>query len=129
LWGAVEAVMAGVLVLRSGWGRDNRWTEAQSELGTVANNYYEPRREMISNSFAIGGGVLGALWWAAATWTVVLGGMRREAMARGIFDFQVAALAGAITGGVIGAVIGLAVGQTWERRHRRRRMATLKHER
>src|SRR5262245_14110655 len=69
LWGAVVAVMAGVLVLRSGWGRDNRWTEAQRELGTVANNYYEPRREMISNSFAIGGGVLGALWWAAATWT------------------------------------------------------------
>ena len=55
-------------------------------------------------------GVFGSLWWATATWAVVLGGMRRERMARGLVDFEVAAVAGALTGGVIGAVLGLAIG-------------------
>jgi hypothetical protein len=122
LWWAVVVVMAGVLVLRSGWARDNRWTRAQSELGTLANNFYEPRRESLINGTTIAGGVFGALWWAMATWSVVLGGMKRDAMARGLLDFQVAALAGAVTGGVIGAVLGLAIGHVWETRHRRRRL-------
>jgi hypothetical protein len=124
LWAAVLAVIAGVLVLRSGWGRDNRWTEAQGELGTLANNFYEPRRAALINGGAVGGGVLGGLWWAVATWAVVLGGMRRNSMSRGLIDFEVAAVAGAITGGVIGAVLGLVAGHVWERRHRRRRLQT-----
>ena len=122
LWFAVLFVMLGILVLRSGWARDNQWLDAQGELGTIANNYYEPRREALVNGFAIGVGVFGSLWWALATWNVVLGGMRRDVMGRGLFDFGVAALAGAITGGVLGAVLGLAIGHAWETRHRRRRI-------
>ncbi|HEY9229126.1 MAG TPA: hypothetical protein VIP11_20920 [Gemmatimonadaceae bacterium] len=122
LWVAVAAVLVSVLVLRSGWGRDNQWAHAQGELGTLANNFYEPRRDALINGFGIGGGVLGALWWGTATWGVILGGMRREVMTRGLVDFEVAALVGAITGGVLGAVAGLAIGHWWETRHRRRRV-------
>jgi hypothetical protein len=122
LWGAEITVIVGVLVLRSGWGRDGRWSEAQAELGTLANNFYEPRREMFSNGFAVAGGVFGALWWATATWAVVFTGMRRHVAGRGLADFEVAAVAGAITGGVVGAVLGLVAGHIWETRHRRRRL-------
>ena len=122
LWAAALVVLTGVLVLRSGWGRDNRWIEAQGELGTLANNFYEPRRAALINGGAITGGILGGLWWAAATWAVVLGGMRRNSMSRGLLDFEVAAVAGAITGGILGAVVGLVAGHIWERRHRRRRV-------
>ena len=124
LWSAVVLVMACVLVLRSGWGRDNDWSQAQGELGTLANNFYEPRRAALVNGGAIAGGVFGGLWWAAATWAVVLGGMRRNSMSRGLLDFEVAALAGAVTGSVIGAVFGLVAGHIWETRHRRRRLET-----
>jgi uncharacterized membrane protein YccC len=89
----------------------------------LAHNFYEPRREALLNGFAIGGGVLGALWWAAATWGVVLTGMRRGVVTRGLLDFEVAAFAGAVTGSVVGAVIGLVAGQLWETRHRRNRVA------
>src|SRR6516162_3260874 len=114
LWAAEIVVIAGVLFLRSGWGRDTRWANAQAELGTIANNFYAPRREMFSNSFAVAGGVLGSLWWAAATWAVVFTGMRRNVIGRGLADFEVAAVAGAVAGGVIGAVLGLVVGHIWE---------------
>ena len=67
--------------------------------------------------------LLGALWWAAATWGVVLTGMRRGVVTRGLLDFEIAALAGVITGGIVGAVIGLVVGQVWETRHRQNRIA------
>jgi hypothetical protein len=127
LWSAEIIVLACVLVLRSGWGRDSRWADAQAELGTLANNFYEPRREMFSNGFAVAGGVFCSFFWALATWSVVLGGMRRGAMTRGLLDFEVSALAGAITGGIIGATLGLAVGHIWETRHRRRRMAGRTH--
>jgi len=123
LWAAEIAVLAAVLVLRSGWGRDLRWAEAQSEIGTLANDYYEPRREMLTNGFAVAGGVLGGLWWATATWGVLLTGVRRNVAGRGLADFETAAVAGAITGSIIGAAIGLAVGHVWETRHRRRRVA------
>jgi hypothetical protein len=123
LWAAELTVLACVLVLRSGWGRDNRATEAQAALGTLANNFYAPRREIFSNGFAIAGGVFGSLWWATATWAVVFTGMRRNVAARGLADFEVAALAGAIAGGAIGAVLGLVAGHIWETRHRRRRLA------
>ena len=122
LWAAEIAVVVSALILQSGWGRDSGWAKAQAELGTLANNYYAPRREMISNSFAVGAGVLASLWWAIATWSVVLGGMRRNVVARGFADFEVAAVAGAIAGGVVGAVFGLVAGHIWETRHRRRRL-------
>lgn len=123
LWAAVSVVLVGVVILRSGWGRAPNGAAAENELGTLANNFYEPRRDALTNGFAVGGGVFGGLLWATATWSVVIGGMRRDVTARGLVDFEVAALAGALTGGVIGAVIGLAVGHWWETRHRRRRLA------
>jgi hypothetical protein len=122
LWTAEALTIAGVLVLRSGWARDNRWRQAQGDLGTLANNFYEPRRDWITNGFGIAGGVLGGLAWGTATMSVVLGGFRRDVAARGLADFETSILAGAITGGVLGAAIGLAVGHWWETRHRRRRM-------
>ena len=127
LWAAELVTLAGVLVLRSGWGRDNRWAEEQARLGTLANNFYEPRREALINGFAVGAGVLGALWWGAATWGVLYTGMLRGVTSRGLFDFIVAAVAGAITGGVLGAVLGLTVGHIWETRHRRMRLERSAH--
>jgi len=121
LWAAELVTIAGVLILRSGLGRDNRWAEEQARLGTLANNFYEPRREALVNGGAIAVGVFGALWWAAATWGVLFTGMRRGVPTRGLIDFIVGGLMGALTGGVIGAVLGLAVGHLWETRHRRRR--------
>ena len=122
LWLAEIATICGAIVLRSGWGRDSRWAQEQARLGTIANNFYEPRRDELTNGFAIGVGVLLSLWWGLATWSALLGGVRRGSPGRGLFDFIVAAAAGAITGGVVGAVIGLAVGHVWEARHRRRRL-------
>ena len=123
LWCAEVATICAAVVLRSGWGRDSRWPEEQMRLGTLANNYYEPRRAELTNGFAIGVGVLLSLWWALATWSAVLGGVRRGSPGRGLFDFIVAGVAGAITGGTIGATIGLVLGHVWETRHRRRRLA------
>jgi hypothetical protein len=123
IWTAVLATFASILVLRSGWGRDSGWSKEQSKLGTLANNFYEPRRAALVNGFAVGLGALLSLGWAVATWAVVLGGMRHHSMGRGLLDFEIAALAGALTGGTVGAAIGLAVGHVWEMRHRRRRAA------
>jgi len=123
LWFAVGVSLASLLTLRSGWMRDAAWKEEQARLGTIVNNYYAPRREALSNGFAVAGGVFTSLWWALATWSVVLGGMRRHVAGRGLADFEVAALAGAIAGGFGGAVIGLIVGHGWESRHRRSRIA------
>src|SRR3954449_6014647 len=71
LWLAELVTIAGAIVLRSGWGRDNRWSEEQARLGSLANIFYEPRRDMLTNGFAIAVGVLGALWWATATWGIL----------------------------------------------------------
>jgi hypothetical protein len=122
LWAAMVAVVVGVTVLLSGWGRISGSGDPR-ELETLANDFYPPRREALINGGAVLGGVIGSLWWATATWAVVLGGMRRNVMARGLLDFEVAAVAGALTGGVIGAVFGLVIGHIWETRHRRRRRA------
>jgi hypothetical protein len=121
LWAAEAAVIVGVLILRSGWGRDSGWRDEQARFGTIVNNFYEPRREALVNGFAVGGGVFLGLGWALATWGVVLGGMSRHVAGRGLLDFEIAALVGALTGGVVGAVIGLWVGHLWEQRHRRKR--------
>jgi hypothetical protein len=121
LWTAEGAMLAGAIVLRSGWGRDSGWKDEQARLGTLANNFYPPRRDALISGFAVALGVLLALWWGAATWSAVLGGMRRGVPGRGLLDFEVGTVTGALTGGVVGAAIGLAVGHAWERRHRRGR--------
>ena len=121
LWAAELAALAAAALLLSGWGRGAGWSEAQRRLGTIVNDFYAPRRAAFIHSGAVAGGVLLSLWWAAATWAVVLGGMRRGSMGRGLLDFEIAALVGAITGGMVGAAAGLAAGQLWETRHRRRR--------
>ena len=123
LWAAELVTICGVLILRSDWLRDSRWRDAQQQLGTLANNFYEPRRQALTNGGAVAGGVLGGLWWATATWSVVLNGVRRGVATRGLLDFEVAAVVGALAGGVTGAVLGLAIGQWWETRHRRKRVA------
>jgi hypothetical protein len=123
LWAAEGVAIVAVLILRSGWGRDTEWAAQQGDLGTLANNYYEPRRDALVNGGAIAVGVFAALWWATATWSVMFYGMRRGVPAQGTVDFVVAALMGAITGGLTGAVLGLAIGHVWERRHRRRRLS------
>jgi len=127
LWAAELAVIAGALVLRSGLWRDSDWSTEQSRLGTLANNFYDPRREALMNGFAVAVGVLASLWWAIATWSVLFYGARRGVASRGLFDFEIAAVLGAATGGVIGAVIGLGLGAWWERRHRRQRLARAHH--
>jgi len=127
LWAAELAIIAGALLLQSGLWRDTDWSAEQSRLGTLANNFYEPRREALINGFAVGGGLLFSLWWAVATWSVVFFAARRGVVGRGLFDFEIAAAVGAATGGVVGAVIGLGIGEWWERRHRRQRLARAHH--
>ena len=126
LWGAELASLLAALVLRSGLMRDNRWRQEQHRLGTIANDFYEPRRAQLIQGFAIGFGVLGGLWWATATWSVVFVGMRRGTTTRGLDSFEVAALCGVVTGALIGAVVGLSVGHVWEEWHRRGREERLK---
>lgn len=121
LWAAEVATIVCVLILRSGWGRDSGWREAQQRLGTLANDYYEPRRASLIHGWAIGTAVFFGLWWGAATWSTVLFGMRRGVMTNGLLDFEVATAVGALTGGVVGAVVGLALGHRWETTHRRSR--------
>ncbi len=123
LWGAEFAVIVGVLVLRSGWGRDSGWKEEQEQLGTLANNFCEPRREWLTAGWAIAFAIFGGLWWGLATWGVMFTGMRRGVGGRALADFETAIAMGAITGGVVGAVIGLAIGHFWEKRHRANRHA------
>jgi hypothetical protein len=122
LWAAEGVAIACWLVLRSGWARDGEWAKEQEELGTLANNYYEPRRDALLNGSVIALGVIGSLWWALATWGAVFYGMRRGQPGRGLPSFAAGAFMGAMTGGMIGAVAGLGVGHAWEKRHRRQRM-------
>jgi hypothetical protein len=121
LWGAEVVSILAALVLRSGIMRDNQWSEAQRRLGTIANDYYEPRRAHLIQGFAVAFGVFGGLWWALATWSLVFTSMRRATETRGLDSFEVAALCGVLTGALIGAVVGLAIGHRWETAHRRAR--------
>lgn len=121
LWAAELATIVCAFILLSGWGRDSGWREAQERLGTLANNYYEPRRASLIHGWAIGSAVFLGLWWGAATWSTVLFGMRRGVLTNGLLDFEVATSVGALTGGIIGAVVGLALGHRWELAHRRSR--------
>lgn len=121
---AAEAIaVCCLVVLRAGWLRDADWETEQARLGTVVNNFYEPRRAALTNGFAVGAGVFAGLWWGAATWSTVLFGMRRGVVTRGLFDFEIATVLGVATGGLAGAVIGLFIGHLWERRHRRARLS------
>lgn len=123
LWAAEGLALASVLVLRAGWWRDDDWAAEQARLGASVNDFYEPRRSALISGFAVGLGVLAALWWGAITWSTVLFGMRRGVVTRGLFDFEVATVLGALTGGLVGAVAGVLVGHLWERRHRRERIS------
>lgn len=127
LWAAEVVAIVCVVIIRSGWGRDSGWRDAQARLGTLANDFYEPRRAALIHAWAIGVAVLAGLWWGAATWSVVLFGMRRGVEANGLLDFEVATVVGALTGGALGAVIGLAVGHAWETGHRRARLDRMSH--
>lgn len=121
LWGAEIATVAAALLLSSGAMRDSGWAEEQARLGTLANNFYEPRREWLIHAFAIGLGTLGGLWWGLATWAVLFTGARRHVVGRGLADFEVAAICGVIAGAMIGAALGLTIGHLWETSHRRSR--------
>jgi hypothetical protein len=121
VWYALLATLGGVLVLRSGWWRDAEWRREQARIGTLANNFYEPRREVLTQGFAVAGGLFGALYWGASTWLLILNGIRRRAPGRGLLDFEAAVVVGIIFGAVLGAVLGLLLGEAWERWHRGRR--------
>ena len=123
LWAAEAVAVFCLVALRAGWWRDADWQAEQARLGTLVNNFYEPRRAALINGFAVGGGVFVGLWWGAATWSTVLFGIRRGVVTRGLFDFEVATVVGAATGGLAGAVLGLFIGHLWERRHRRARLS------
>ena len=123
LWAAEAVALCCAVILRMGWWRDVDWEREQARLGTLVNDFYEPRRAALINGCAVGTGVLVALWWGAATWSTVLFGMRRGVVTRGLFDFEVATVVGAATGGLAGAVAGLLIGHVWERRHRRARLS------
>lgn len=123
LWISVASAIVAVLLLRSGLGTGGNWVEEQAKLGTIANSFYPPRREAITEGGAVLGGVIGALWWGASSWVLLMQGMRHHAANRGLLDFEVSAIVGALAGAVDGAVVGLFVGWLWEWQHRRRRQS------
>ena len=87
-----------------------------ARLGTLANNYYEPRRAHLTQGFAIGFGVLRRSVVGDRDVERRLrrhASRARDARAR---TFEVAALCGALTGALVGGVIGLAVGHGGRRR-------------
>lgn len=83
--------------------------------------FYAPRRRTITESCAVAGGVLGALWRGASTWLLLLRGIRRRNATGGLFDLEWSVVKGAVVGVLVGAAIGWIVGFLWERWHRRRR--------
>ncbi len=121
LWVSVLATLAGVIVLRSGWGASALRTEKQLEFGTLQNNFYQPRREVLVQGSAMLGGLAGALWWGVQSWVLLFAGMRRQQATRGLWDFEMSVLVGALAGGVVGATLGLITGHLWEQWHRRKR--------
>ncbi len=123
LWLSVGAAIVAHFVLRSGWGRASAHTAEQRALGTISNSYYEPRRSALLSGFTIGGGIVGAMWWGATSWLILVRGIQRTSAARGLINLQIAVTVGILAGGIVGAAIGLAVGEWWERRHRRTRRA------
>ncbi|HUX34590.1 MAG TPA: hypothetical protein VMV51_12045 [Gemmatimonadaceae bacterium] len=121
LWVSVVSALAGVILLRSGWGRSEARTEKQLEFGTLQNSFYQPRRDALTQGAAVCGGVAGALWWGVSSWMLMFAGMRRHQATRGLWDFEISVLVGALAGAVVGATLGLIAGHVWEQRHRRDR--------
>ena len=121
LWVSVLGALAGVIILRSGWAASTPRSEKQLEFGTLQNNYYQPRREVLVQGGAVLGGVAGALWWGVQSWVLLFAGMRRQQATRGLWDFEMSVLVGALAGGVVGATLGLIIGHLWEQWHRKRR--------
>jgi hypothetical protein len=121
LWFSVGVAIGAYFVLRSGWGRPAAHAAEQRALGTISNSYYEPRRTAILSGFTIGGGIVGAMWWGATSWIILVRGIQRTSAARGLIDLQIAVTVGILAGGIVGAALGLGVGEWWERRHRARR--------
>jgi hypothetical protein len=121
LWVSVSLAIVAYFVLRSGWGRATAHTAEQRALGTISNSYYEPRRTSILSGFTIGGGIVGAMWWGATSWLILVRGIQRTSAARGLINLQISVTVGILAGGIVGAAIGLGVGELWERRHRARR--------
>lgn len=121
LWVSVVSALAGVIILRSGWGASAERTEKQLEFGTLQNDYYRPRRQALVQGAAVLGGVAGALWWGVQSWILLFAGMRRNQATRGLWDFEMSVLVGAFAWGVVGATCGLVAGHVWEQWHRRKR--------
>lgn len=121
LWKSVGLSLLAWFILRSGWGRAEAHAEEQRALGTLANTFYEPRREGISSAFTMIGGMAGAMWWGATAWLTLVKGMQRKEAGRGLINLEVSVLVGILAGGMVGAVLGLTIGELWERHHRRRR--------
>ena len=121
LWGWTAAAVLAVLFLRAGFADDRDWRRAQQELGTLSNSFYEPRRRALTDGGTVLGAVVGALWWGATTWTVLVTGIRHSMPARGLLWHETSLLVGVLAGGLIGAVGGRVVGELWERRHREHR--------
>lgn len=118
LWVSMALAIIAYLALRSGWGRPETHRAEQQALGTTSNSYYEPRRAWISNTFAIVGGITGAMWWGATSWLILVRGMERALVAHGLMDLEVSVVVGVLSGGIVGAAVGLLIGELWERRHR-----------
>jgi hypothetical protein len=121
LFVSVAVSIMAYLILRSGWGRAESHRAEQRALGTISNSYYEPRRDWISNGFTIGGGILGAMWWGATSWIVLVRAIEKATPTRGLMNLQASVAVGVLAGGMVGAAAGLIAGELWERRHRRRR--------
>ena len=125
LWWCMAGALVAWFVLRSGWGRAMTHRGEQLALGTISNSYYEPRREAILNGFAIGGGILGSMWWGATSWLVLVRGIEGRTAAHGLINLEVSVVVGILAGGMMGAALGLVAGELWERRHRRHRKTVL----
>ena len=123
LWKSVAASFAAWFILRSGWGRPETHSAEQRAMGTVANTFYPPRREGITMTMTLIGGMGWGLWWGATAWLPLVQGMQRKAAGHALVNLEIAVLVGALAGGMVGAACGLATGEIWERTHRRRRLA------
>ena len=123
LWKSVAASFAAWFILRSGWGRPETHSAEQRAMGTVANTFYPPRREGITMTLTLIGGMAWGLWWGATAWLPLVQGMQRKAAGHALVNLEIAVLVGALAGGMVGAAFGLAAGEIWERMHRRRRLA------
>ena len=121
LWRSVLLALASALLLRLGWRGDGDWEARQRALGTLSNSFYGPRRQALEEAGAVGGGIVGALWWGAMAWIVLANGIRHHTPAQGLVNLQAAVLIGIATGALAGSLLGRVTGSMWEARHRAKR--------